>query len=237
MPAMLQNPSTSQPNVLWTTGDVAWGLVAFALWMALVLVVGELLVVIGHSIDPGLVVVFGTMLLLVPTWYFTIFKHNASWTDLGLRSFQGSILGLGCGLMLAAVLFNVIYAALLGLFGLQIQPDVAIMFNQTEFPVLLLIGGAVIAPIGEEVFFRGFIFAGLQKRWPWPIAGAVSSLFFAIAHVVPTSFLPIFILGFIFAYLYHRSGSIWPAILMHMLTNSVALTVAYAVSEGWVPSV
>ena len=139
--------------------------------------------------------------------------------------------------MLASVLFNVIYAALLGLFGLQIQPDVAIIFNQTEFPVLLLIGGAIIAPIVEEVFFRGFIFAGLQQRWPWPIAGAVSALFFAIAHVVPTSFLPIFILGFIFSYLYYRSGSIWPGILMHMLTNTVALSVAYAVSEGWVPSV
>jgi membrane protease YdiL (CAAX protease family) len=139
--------------------------------------------------------------------------------------------------MLASVLFNAIYAAFLGLFGLQIQPDIAIVFNQTEFPILLLIGGAIIAPIIEEIFFRGFIFAGLQKRWPWPVAGAISALLFAILHFVPTSYLPIFILGFIFAYLYYRAGSIWPAILMHMLTNTIALSVAYAVSEGWVPSI
>jgi membrane protease YdiL (CAAX protease family) len=64
----------------------------------------------------------------------------------------------------------------------------------------------------------------------------VSSALFAVAHVVPTSFLPIFILGWIFAFLYKASGSIWPAILMHMLTNTLALSAAYAISQGWVPA-
>ena len=234
MPAMEQDPSTSKPTVLWTTGDVAWGLVSA---IGLVLALATLLYFIEYAIDPGLVVVFGTVLLLIPAWYFTIFKHNASWVDLGLRSFRGSTLGLGCGLMLASFLFNAIYGWILSLYGLQIQPDVAIIFDQTEFPILLLIGGAIIAPIVEELFFRGFIFAGLQQRWPWPIAGAVSALLFATVHIIPTSFLPIFILGFIFSYLYYRSGSIWPAILMHMLTNTIALSAAYALSKGWVPSV
>jgi membrane protease YdiL (CAAX protease family) len=40
----------------------------------------------------------------------------------------------------------------------------------------------------------------------------------------------------IFAFLYQVSGSIWPAILMHMLTNSLALSAAYAISQGWVPT-
>ncbi|MEW5957318.1 MAG: CPBP family intramembrane glutamic endopeptidase [Chloroflexota bacterium] len=47
--------------------------------------------------------------------------------------------------------------------------------------------------------------------------------------------LPIFMLGLIFAYLYQVSGSIWPAILMHILTNTLALSVAYAMSQGWAP--
>ena len=64
----------------------------------MVVVIAELLRFMGYSVDPGLVVVFGTVLLLVTAWYFTIFKYDASWADLGLRSFRGSILGLGCGL-------------------------------------------------------------------------------------------------------------------------------------------
>ena len=65
----------------------------------------------------------------------------------------------------------------------------------------------------------------------------VSAGLFALVHFVPTSILPILLLGLIFAFLYQISGSIWPAILMHMLTNTVALLSAYAVSQGWMPPV
>jgi membrane protease YdiL (CAAX protease family) len=223
------------PTVQWSPVDVTWGMTVFVGWMAVVLLAGELSGFAGLNIDPGMIVVFGTVLLLVPAWYFTIHKYGATWADLGLRGFQPSSIGMGCGLMLASLLFNMVYATFLGLFGLQIQPDISLIFNQTDYPLLLLFGGAVIAPVVEEIFFRGFIFAGLKQRWHWPIAGAVSALLFAIAHIVPTSFLPIFILGFIFSFLYHISGSIWPAILMHMLTNTLALSAAYAISQGWTP--
>lgn len=223
------------PPVPWTLHDVTWGMVAFVGWMVTVVLVGQIITLAGLSIDPSLVVIFGTALLIVPAWYFTIFKYGVSWADLGLRNFKASMIGLGCGLMLASLLFNVVYGAILAVFGLEIQPDMAVMFDGTSFPLALLFGGAIIAPVVEEIFFRGFIFAGLKRRWHWPMAAAVSAGLFAVAHVIPTSILPIFILGFIFAFLYQVSGSIWPAIIMHMLTNTVALTAAYAVSQRLVP--
>lgn len=225
----------NQPSVPWTPQDVSWGMVTFVGWMAVVVLVGQLVTLAGINIDPSLVVIFGTLLLVVPAWYFTIYKYGVGWADLGLRGFKSSMVGLGCGLMLASLLFNVVYGAILGLFGLEIQPDMAVMFDGTSFPLALLFGGAFIAPVVEEIFFRGFIFAGLKNRWRWPVAAGVSAGLFAVAHIVPTSILPIFILGFVFAFLYQVSGSIWPAILMHMLTNTVALTAAYAVSQGLVP--
>ena len=79
------------------------------------------------------------------------------------------------------------------------------------------------------------MFTGLMKKRDWKRAALLSAGLFALAHFVPTSFLPIFILGIIFAFLYQTSGSIWPAVLMHMLTNTVALATVYAISEGWVP--
>jgi membrane protease YdiL (CAAX protease family) len=137
--------------------------------------------------------------------------------------------------MALSLLFNLGYAALLSFFDLQMQPDIAIAFESTRFPFLLLFGGAVVAPLVEEIFFRGFVFAGLRGRWNWQAAAIISAGLFALAHFVPTSILPIFLLGLIFAFLYQISGSIWPAILMHMLTNAVALISAYAVSQGWLP--
>jgi membrane protease YdiL (CAAX protease family) len=230
------NSSSSISAVPWTPRDVAWGLLAFVLWILFLLLAG----VIGENltlpVDMGLVIIFGEAVLLVPVWYLTVHKYGVPWSELGLRKFHPAAVGIGCGLMLLSVLFNLVYASILAIFDLQIQPDIDRLFEQTAYPFALLFGGAVIAPFVEEVFFRGFVFTGLMKKWPWAGAAFVSSVLFAIAHIVPTSLLPIFILGWIFAFLYKSSGSIWPAILMHMLTNTLALSAAYAISQGWVPA-
>jgi membrane protease YdiL (CAAX protease family) len=230
----LDQSSDLFPAVPWTPRDVAWGLAALILGGSMLLLLAATLQRLGLEIDPSLVIVFGTMLLLIPVWYFTIFKYHMSWESLGLRPFHLKMVGLGCGLMFISMLFNLIYAAILSIFGKQIQPDISPIFAETRFPWLILFGGAVVAPIVEEIFFRGFVFAGLRTGWDWKKAALASAGLFALAHVALTSLLPIFILGLIFAFLYHISGSIWPAIFMHMLTNSLALSAAYAISQGWV---
>lgn len=233
------NPSSngsSIPSVPWTPRDVAWGLLTFVLWIVFLLLAGLIGENLALPVDMGLVIIFGEAVLLVPVWYLTIHKYGVSWSDLGLRNFRLCMVGIGCGLMLLSLLFNLVYASVLAIFDLQIQPDIDQLFEQTAYPFALLIGGAVVAPFVEEVFFRGFVFTGLMKKWGWKGAALVSSALFAVAHFIPTSFLPIFILGWIFAFLYKASGSIWPAILMHMLTNTLALSAAYAISQGWVPT-
>ena len=221
-------------TVPWTPRDVTWALIMSVLWILVFAIISGMSQRMGLSIDPSVVIIFGTSVLLIPAWYFSVHKYGVTWTDLGLRGFRPAAVGMGCGLMLLSLLFNFIYASILALFDLQVQPDIDVMFENTSFPFVLLFGGAIVAPFVEEVFFRGFVFAGLRNRWDWKKAGLISAGLFALAHVIPTSILPIFILGFIFAFLYQASGSIWPSILMHMLTNSVALSAAYAISQGFV---
>lgn len=233
---------TPQPEppaaVPWTFGDVMWGLAGFVAWLILFGVISFFGREWQLPLDTGLIIVFGEAILLLPVWYFTIHKYGVGWADLGLRGFRPGAVGLGCGLMVASLLFNLVYLGLLRLFDSniqQIQPGLDQIFDQSEFPLAIFLGAAVVAPFVEEVFFRGFIFSGLRNRWDWKKAALVSAALFALAHVIPTSLLPIFVLGLIFAFLYQESGSIWPAILMHMLTNSVAIVVAYAISQGWQP--
>jgi membrane protease YdiL (CAAX protease family) len=201
------------PPVPWTPRDVTWGLGVFLLWILFFAIAGLLGEELELPIDAGLLVVFGEAVLLLPL-----------------------AVGMGCGLMVLSLLFNLIYAAFLSLFNLQIQPDIALMFENTSFPLALLFGGAVVAPFVEEIFFRGFVFTGLRQRFGWKQAALASAGLFALAHFIPTSVVPIFILGLIFAFLFQFSGSVWPAILMHMLTNTVALSAAYAISQGWIPT-
>jgi membrane protease YdiL (CAAX protease family) len=99
-----------------------------------------------------------------------------------------------------------------------------------DSPWWLLIAGVIVAPVVEEIFFRGFAFAGLRNRYSWRKAAVISSLLFASVHLQPAALIPIFILGLIFSYLYYRSGSIMPAILMHVSTNALALGAAYLIA-------
>lgn len=223
------------PPVPWTPQDVLLGLAAAVGIIILLAIASALMDRWGLSVDPSLMVNGGTLLLLLPVWYFTIFKYGAKWADLGLRRFPPGVTGLGCGLMVVFFLFNAVYGAILGQFGLQVQPSIAPAFESSSFPLALFVGGALIAPFIEEIFFRGFVFAGLRRHWDWKTAALASAGLFGLAHILPTSMLPIFLLGGIFAFLYQLSGSIWPAILMHALTNTMALSVAYAMSQGWVP--
>ena len=92
--------------------------------------------------------------------------------------------------------------------------------------------GIVVAPVVEELFFRGFVFAGLAQRYDWRVAVLISSGLFAVIHFQPLASPAIFILGCIFAYLYYRSRSIWPAVLMHVSTNTLALGAAYYLAKS-----
>ncbi len=222
----LLSPPESESRVPWTPRDIIWGLLA---WL-LLLVSLRLFKVLPLTIDVSLIIIFGEATLLLPTWYFTIYKYRANWGDLGLRTFNPLIMGLGCGFMILFFLFYVAYASILALFNLQTQPGLNLVFTKTAFPLALFFGGAVVAPFAEELFFRGFIFMGLRAKWGWKWATISSAGLFALVHLVPTSYLPIFFLGVILALLTQISDSIWPAIFIHMLNNGLALGVTYAQS-------
>ena len=94
-------------------------------------------------------------------------------------------------------------------------------------PAVLLTFQAVafITPISEELFFRGFIFRGLlPKMGPWG-AIAASALVFSAFHLSLGGLVPIFITGFLLAWLYWRTGSLWAAIGAHAGQNALALGV------------
>lgn len=234
----MNTPPTEQvppQKVPWTVRDVWIGMVVFILWFLLSAVILLVLSNLSIEINPGLQISLMELLLLVPVWWLTVRKYRTRWEDLGLRSFESQALGVGCGLMILSFMFNVFYSLFLSQFGLRTQIDLVPIFDQISSPGLLLVGGAIIAPIVEEIFFRGFIYAGLRQKYSWKTAGAISSGLFALVHFTPTALIPIFILGFIFAYLYERSNSLWPAILMHFSTNALALGAAFLAANTDLP--
>jgi len=88
--------------------------------------------------------------------------------------------------------------------------------------IAFILTGAVAAPIGEEVFFRGFVYNALKARLNVPIAIVLSGLIFALAHFNPLALVPIWLMGSLLAFTYERTRSLWVTILMHAVNNGSA---------------
>jgi membrane protease YdiL (CAAX protease family) len=85
----------------------------------------------------------------------------------------------------------------------------------------------VIAPICEELLFRGFIFRSLSN-WsgPWP-AAAMTGILFGLLHGLSApavDLAPLALLGFLLCAVYHWSGSLYPCIALHAINNALALS-------------
>lgn len=86
---------------------------------------------------------------------------------------------------------------------------------------LLILLGSFIAPIKEEMFFRGMIYPPLRKALGRGKGMLVTGLFFAALHFDLVRLLPLFIGGVVLSWLYERSSSIWPSIVAHGTWNGL----------------
>ena len=153
------------------------------------------------------------------------------WKYLRFGSFKWDTLGIGCGLLVGSYILIILHNALLTLLGVNTQGEnIVELFAKLDSPLWFFIVGAIFAPLVEEIFFRGFLFQGLRARYGWMTAMLLSAAIFAVAHLDLVVLIPTFILGCLLAYVYHRSNSIWPGILLHFLVNASSLLGAYFVS-------
>lgn len=85
----------------------------------------------------------------------------------------------------------------------------------------------VVAPLGEELFYRGLVFGGLSQ-WGFFPAALVSSVLFALSHVDAATVIPFAFVGLAMCWLYWRSGTLWDAIVFHVLFNSLTFILLLA---------
>jgi membrane protease YdiL (CAAX protease family) len=136
--------------------------------------------------------------------------------------------GIGGGLVLAAGIAGL--QELLSHFGLPIveQPWIVALAETGGAPrILLLLSAAVAAPIGEEVFFRGWMLPYLG-RLGLPSAVVVSSACFAAMHFHLPGLALYFIFGVGLAVLYLSTRSLLAPILAHAVNNLIAVTLLLA---------
>jgi uncharacterized protein len=217
-----ENPLILQDN---TAGPLPWSL--SDTWIGL----GLLAILLGASglaisifkpaaIYGTVLVVFLELAFILPAVLFMVVRH-ANFELLGYRRFKASFVGMGCGLVIASYLVTILNNAIFVKIGLSTQAnDMERILAGISSPVWFVFTAVIIAPIVEETFFRGFLFAGFRQRYGFQKAALLSSALFALAHHLLAALIPTFLLGYIFSHLYQKSNSIFPGMIMHFLVNA-----------------
>ncbi len=152
--------------------------------------------------------------------------------SLGLRMRNGwrmAVTGAGgYGTFLAALMLAAL--ALRGLVGDAVplgqagEPLMGSVDTAGEILIYFLLA-CVLAPIFEEIVFRGYVYAGLRRvaspRWAMLLGG----LIFASVHMNPAAMVIITLIGILLCYLYERTRSLLPGMVAHSLHNALVLWV------------
>jgi membrane protease YdiL (CAAX protease family) len=176
--------------------------------------------------------------VLVATVLTVIRRKGAGPTALGLRVPQfgwPKMLGYIVLAYFAAIGLVNIYGIAIDVFGLdQLEPGQQLEDDFYDHAsVVALTGFAIVfmAPVAEEIFFRGFIFGGLRRYLNLPMAGLISGGLFSLAHGDLGLILPFAGVGLVLAYLYERSGTLWAPIGVHFVFNSISFLLLLLIPE------
>ncbi len=155
----------------------------------------------------------------------------------GLRRTSLFIVVLGLGLGLANLpLANFLMGALrewLPADWSRMADDTTRLLVRADVPARFVIGlaASVAAPIGEELFFRGWLQPLLSTRWRPAFSIGLTAVVFSLVHLDPVGFLPRVELGVIFGLLRHRTGRLAPSMAAHAAHNLASVLGLYLATD------
>ena len=207
------------PVRIWKTSDTWIGL---GILIVLIISFTSVIVALGISenIGAGLLII-PELLMLIPIAVIFI-RRKIPWEGLGFSKFKREDLILGFGILLVVYFFSIINNILMMMFGVLTQAEVVFdVLEEIDSLALFAFSSMILAPICEELFFRGFLFKGFSTKYGWKISLVLSSLIFSIFHGQVATLIPTFLLGALFAYLYQRTQSLFPSMILHFAVNSI----------------
>ena len=226
---------------------------AWFAWVGFLVGITGVLVLVGTiaaiaGVDgesPGFVVIAtlaqGAVFVGTAVWFASRVAKPKAW-HFGLRSAPfWPALGWAALGVFSFYLVSAIYA---GLVQPDAEQDVVESLGGDQGTIGLVIAGLMViavAPVVEEIFFRGFFYRALRSRFSIVVAALMDGLLFGVIHfnfegadgllILP----PLALLGFVFCLVYEKTGSLYPVIGMHAFNNALAFAVQ--ADDGWQVSV
>lgn len=155
--------------------------------------------------------------------FYRTYRHGPR----GIGRFSGR--GLNPMLLLWGVLFMFSTSVVLEPL-LNALPEVPNVYGRGIWSVVTLV---VLAPLFEEVIFRGVLLDSMRARYGVVVAWLLSSLMFGAVHGHPTVIVNAVFMGLILGFVYIASDSLWSTIFLHAINNGIAyMLMAVGLGEG-----
>ena len=233
------------PSVMPASTRLTWAAVGWAAgFVASVVATIAAAIVLGGAevLDPEQnlmesVGVVGLVLLQVPLWlgllgtplmarrYGLDWRRQLGWT----MRLRDAPVGIGIGLAMQLVAVPLLYWPIFRIFGeLDVEEPARELTNLAGTPLdvaLLVAMTVVMAPVSEEVFFRGLVQGALRDRIGPAWAVAISSMAFAITHFQLQQFPAVLLVGVVHSLLVLRTGRLGSALWSHASFNAVTVAV------------
>ncbi len=236
-------PLAPQPPP-WRLTDLAAGLalllVGYVVLLSAMVGVARALDVSPET-DAGGTLLFAIVTLLLEVWIGAVV-----WLMARRRGVRGADLGLDRpqSWRLVAYAVSGAYVSLLA-YGIAVEvaerlthADLGLLkqtngltdteMNTTAVWFILGVSVMALAPLSEELFFRGFLFRALQGRAGLVPGMGLSALAFSVFHLNVGVVVPFFAIGLIFAWAYYASGSLWTTIAAHTIFNAISFVATLA---------
>lgn len=177
-------------------------------------------------------------LLIALVLYFLYKRHNLQIADIGFHmpdKPNSLVRGVLYGVLImslamaSALLINQLFPE-----GMPAQ-NVEAIFSADDDQVrafFIAVGVAVMAPLAEEIFFRGYMFKAFLTRFGPYQAMILSSVFFGVMHMDIYRFIPLTIGGFFLNLVRYKENSLLPAIIAHGVWNFCMFIVMYMQVKG-----
>ena len=159
-------------------------------------------------------------------------SRGAGWRSAGLVPLPPlRVLRLASRVAFALLAFSIVhdltFRALAGREARShVEPLLEALLGTGSAPVALVglfLVVVLIAPFVEELVYRGVLYRAFRDRAGVPLAIAGSAFLFAITHFEPDHFLALAAIGAVLAWVFERTGSLWPAIAVHAVYNGLSL--------------
>lgn len=195
-------------------------------------------------VDGGSLSVTGTLLLLTSTQIgllgitggLVVLPRALAGLHLAPTGRVWKTMGLGLALAVPAWVGATVlaYLASLLLEAIGLSPDNTVLdtFLERADPTVILVAFIVVAPVAEELFFRGVVYNAWERERGATVATLGSAALFALIHGSVYSLAPIFALGVALALLYRATRSLPATMALHAGFNAISVGIALLARAG-----